>query len=116
MSYLLPPEDESRLHRYGPEPAARAAERDTDPFGGPQDHGTIDDLDVAIAASSPPASVSSRGDTAMIMLLGPTIWRTVRISGSDPRRWLIVAAVAAGTRRKNQAQIGADRPPAGTAS
>jgi hypothetical protein len=27
-----------------------------------------------------------------------------------------VAAVAAGTRRKNQAQIGADRPPADTAS
>lgn len=47
MSYLLPPEDESRLHRYGPEPAARAAERDTNPFGDPQDHGTIDDLDVA---------------------------------------------------------------------
>jgi hypothetical protein len=70
----------------------------------------------SIAASSPPTSVSSHSDTAMIMLLGPTIWKTVGISASDPRRGLIVAAVAAGTRRKNQAQIGADRPPADTAS
>jgi hypothetical protein len=54
MSYLSPPEDESRLHRYGPEPAARAAERDTDLFGGPQDHGTIDDLDVSPPQLRPP--------------------------------------------------------------
>jgi hypothetical protein len=54
MSHLSPPEDESRLHRYGPEPAARAAERDTDLLGGPQVHGTIDDLDVSPPQLRPP--------------------------------------------------------------
>jgi hypothetical protein len=50
---------------------------DTGPFGGPQDHGTIDDLDVAqlvsIAASRRLTSLSSHSYTAMITLLGPTI-------------------------------------------
>lgn len=52
-----------------------------------------------MAASSPLTSVSSRSQTAMMTLFGPAICRTVRISGSAPRRGLIVVAAAAGMRR-----------------